>query len=119
MESKQDGSCLGWGDKRKHQCQNSTAGTSAREMAQCIRVIAAKPEDLGSIPKTGRLEREKLMPTCCPLTSTYMPRQAYACTHTIHVTTTIIKSVNGPDIMRVALSLFGNEGFIIGNYMTP
>jgi hypothetical protein len=38
-------------------------------MAQCVKVLAAKPDDLSSIPGTHIVEPKILTLTSCPLTS--------------------------------------------------
>lgn len=43
-------------------------------MAQWIKVVAAKPADLNSIPWIHMVEREPA-PEDCPLTSTHLPWQ--------------------------------------------
>lgn len=42
-------------------------------MVQQVKVFAAKPEDLGSIPRTFLVAMREPNPTGHPLTSTYIP----------------------------------------------
>jgi hypothetical protein len=46
--------------------------TGANKMAQQVKELSTKPEDLNSIPRTHVVEEEKHSPASCPLTSTHM-----------------------------------------------
>lgn len=42
-------------------------------MAQLVKVLAIKPNNLSLIPRTNRIEEEPTSSTTCPLTSTHVP----------------------------------------------